>query len=328
MSLLIINGLTKKVDDGNGIDHISFHIEEKGIYGFFGKSGAGKTHLASLLGGLERADEGEIIFRDVNIYASDKSLTMAKRKIGFIPDKCHFPSDLTVLELLDFTGKVKKIDPDKRVRQIKEALELTGLSDRVNRLIEALTPSEKKRLAYANALLGNPDMIIIDEPLAIIDAAQKDEIKKLISMLGKMKLVIIFSKRSGEYEDICSHAGIMQGGELLAFEPIAELVARLNKTVGATARIRPRGVDKTAILLSLSNVENICRYELSGVGSLDMTVKLELTSRDNVSQSIDNALAELGAELISLKFSSFSLDDVINILSDGGKADDADKEVL
>lgn len=324
MSLLIINGLTKRNDDGKGIDNINFTVEEKGIYGFFGKSGAGKTLLASVIGGLTDAQSGEIIFRDVNIRATEKSLLMAKRKIGFVPDKCHFPGDLTVLELLDFTGKTKKVDPDKRARQIKEALELTGLGDKLNKLIDALTPSEKKRLAYANALLGNPDMIIIDEPLAIIDAAQKEHIKKIIAMLGKMKIVLLFSKRSADLEDLCKYAGILQDGELLTFEAADELVARLNKTVGATLRVRMRGVDKNSILLAISDVEQMIGYELSSVGAHDMTLKLELSTRANASENLEKAIAATGAEIMSLKFSSFSLDDVIDIL---GVSGDADKEV-
>ena len=324
MSLLTVKDL-KKENDVVALRDITFSIEEKGVYGFFGKSGSGKTLLASLLGGLVDADSGEIIFRDKDLCASSKNALMSKRKIGYIPDKCHFPQDLTMLELLDFTGKAKKVDPDKRARQIKEALELTGMTSKAHKLIKELTPSEKKRLAYANALLANPDMIIIDEPLAIIDSAQKDGIKKLIAMLGRMKVVLLFSRRTSDIEELCSRAGILNSGELVAFAPIEELMSAVNKNVMATIRIRTRAVDKNSIMLSLSSVKQILKYEVLTVGSTDISVKAELSTRDLVSQEVDRAVGAVGAELMSIKYLTFTLDDVIDILSDSNGYNNGDE---
>ena len=326
MSLLELRSVSKTFSDGFKIDDISFSIEEKGIYGFFAKGKEGKTALATLLCGACEIDGGEMLYKDKAMHASKKQDAKIKKKIGYVSDACIFPCDLTLGELLDFTGKAKKIDPDKRARQIKEALELTGLSEKAETIIASLSTSEKKRAAYANALIGNPDVIIIDEPLAVIDSAQRDEIKKLIEMLGKMKVVLLFSKSSNELEELCSYAGVLSGGALLAFEPIDELLARLNKTVSAILRVRPKGVELSEIVSAIEKIDQVISIKTSNASGAINDLRLECSTKEGVTSLVSEAVESLGAEVVSLRFSTLALADVIDALSAANEQNEKEEE--
>lgn len=326
MSLLELKNVSKKYSDDFKIDNVSFCIEEKGVYGFFAKGQAGKTMLATLLCGASEIDGGEILYKNKPLHKSAKQTLKIKKKIGYVPDACIFPSDMTLGELLDFTGRVKGVGPDKRARQIKEALELTGLSDRSEMLIAALTTSEKKRAAYANALIGNPDVIIIDEPIAVIDSAQRDEIKKLIEMLGRMKTVIIFSRSCTDVDGLCSYVGVLSDGALLAFEPIDELLSRLNKTVNAILRVRSNGAELAELIGAIESIDQVISAKTSGAGGAIADVCLECSTREGVTSLVSEAVEALGAEVVSLKFSTLALSDVIDALSVRESADETDEE--
>jgi ABC-2 type transport system ATP-binding protein len=315
MSLLELKNVSKQYPDGFKINDVSFSIEEKGIYGFFAKGKAGKTMLATILCGACDVDSGEILYKDKAMHDSKKQTAKIKKKIGYVPDACIFPCDLTVSELLDFTGKAKGVDPDKRARQIKEALSLTGLSENDGVLIGNLSTSEKKRVAYANALIGNPDVIIIDEPMAVIDSAQRDEIKKLIEMLGKMKVVLLFSKSSSELEELCSYAGVLADGELIAFEPIDTLLSRLNKTTNAALRVRTLGVELSEIVDAINKIESVISVKTSSSGGIISDLRLECETKEGITAAVSEAVESLGAEVVSLRFSSLALSDVIDALS-------------
>ena len=315
MSLLEVKDLEKTTADGFVLNNISFTIDDKGIYGFFGETGSGKTLLSTLICGACEADGGSVIYKDNDICRSEKNAVAAKRKIGYVPAQCHFASDATLVEVLDFTGRAKKVSPDKRVRQIKEALSLTGLEKLSDVLVEALTPSEKKRLAYANALIGNPDVVIVDEPIAIIDAAQKDEIKNLLGMLGKMKVVILFSKNANGLEGLCSHVAILSGGKLAAYESLDALQEKLNESVSALLRVRCAGLSAEDLCAQLVSLDGVIDVKPSGTAGQILEFRLECNTRDGMTTKIGTAVEALGASVVSLKFSVLSLNDVIEVLS-------------
>ena len=182
-------------------------------------------------------------------------------------------------------------------------------------LIEALTPSEKKRLAYANALIGNPDVVIIDEPLAVVDAAQKDEIKNLLTMLGKMKVVILFAKNATGLEGLCSHVAILSGGKLAAYESLEELKSKLNETVSALLRVRCAGISDDELRGQLATLDGVIDVKPAGTAGQILEFRLECSTRDGMTTKIGALVESCGASVVSLKFSVLSLNDVIEVLS-------------
>ena len=199
-------------ENGNLVlDGVSFEIEEKGIYVILSKFADERNALSKALAGILKLDGGSILYKDTEL--SDKKEGRAlKAKIGYAPQKSFLYSDMTVYEALDFTGKMRGVPTDKRVRQIKEALELTGMALRTEVLVGELLSTEKKRLMIASSLLGNPEVIIMDEPLRSFEKKQADEIKAIIEMLGSKKVVLLFSTRPDEIEELCSHVIILHDG--------------------------------------------------------------------------------------------------------------------
>lgn len=228
MILVKAEGLKRVCPDGIEIKDISFEISEKGIYGFLTKNASEKSELARLLAGISEPDGGELIYKERAMLVSDKQTAQIKKKIGYVPQKCFFDQDMTVFEALDFVGKAKSIDPDKRFRQIKEALELTGISNRKNTLVSALSISETRKLSLAASLLGNPDVVIMDDPLRSLDKVQSQNVSRVIELLGTKKVVLLLSTRPSEIEELCAHVAIIANGELAVWGEVEEILKKMN----------------------------------------------------------------------------------------------------
>lgn len=227
MSILRAENLKIVVDDEIVIDDLSFEIEEKGIYAILGKSNLERTTLAKALAGIVNLEDGAIFYKDT-YFDEKKSSRAIKAKIGYIPSKSFLYPDMTVFETLDFTGRMRKVDPDKRVRQIKEALDLLILSDKAEVLVKSLTESERKRLLFANALIGNPSVIIIDEPTANLPPDDVELLRDVISMLGERKTVIIFTEKLMLANEIAKHVGVMSKGKMALWSSLDNIKTKLN----------------------------------------------------------------------------------------------------
>ena len=226
MSTLEVKNIVKKCGEEVVLDGISFSIDEKGVYAILGKKDSGKTALAEILAGCGQIDDGELIYRDVNVYSNFKNNRLAKLKIGYVSQEIRFFSDMTVFEILDFAGKLRHVQADKRIRQIKEALEIMGLSDKYEVLIGELSLSEKKRLSLAHALIGNPSLIIFDEPTAGIALDDADLIKDIITMLGDKKFIILFTDKINLAQSVATNVGIIANGTLKLWESMDSLRSR------------------------------------------------------------------------------------------------------
>jgi ABC-type multidrug transport system ATPase subunit len=134
-------------------------------------------------------------------------------------------------------------------------------------------------------------------------------------MLGKMKVVLLFSKSSGELEELCSHAGVLADGELIAFEPIDTLLSRLNKTTNAALRVRTLGVELSEIVDAINKIESVISVKTSSSGGIISDLRLECETKEGITAAVSEAVESLGAEVVSLRFSSLALSDVIDALS-------------
>ena len=228
MSILKVEGLSKKFGSQVVLNKINFSIEEKGVYAILGKKDSGKSTLAAILAGCCEADGGSVTYNDTLFAPDDKRCKQIKKKIGYVSEKCFFPTDMTVFELLDFTGRMRGVSPDKRARQIKEALELLLLSEKREVLIKGLTLSERKRLSLANALVGNPSVLILDEPIANASAEDAELIKDLVSMLGEKKVIIILTERTSDADALASQIGIISGGETVLWESLEQIKLKID----------------------------------------------------------------------------------------------------
>ncbi len=211
------------------LSNLSLEIDGKGIFCFLGKDGSGKTTVAKMLAGVLSPEEGSVLYNGEDIYAKEKNNINAKMKIGYLPEKLFFDKDMNVFEHLDFVASSRKADGDMRYRQIKEALSLSGLSDRASVLIGDLSFSETKRLGFASTLLGNPEVLILDDPLRGMSADAASGMKEIIALAAKKKTVIIFTARPSEAEELSAHLGVLGGGGLALWRKTEEVLQKLKE---------------------------------------------------------------------------------------------------
>lgn len=226
MSILELNNITKTDGDTTVLDGVYFEIEEKGLYAILCKNSSERVALAEVLAGCASIDEGMMVFRGIPVYANDRNSREAKSKIGYVPSETFFFGDMTVFDTLDFTGRMRKVSSNKRVRQIKESLELVNLSSKCEVYVSELSISEKKRLALANALIGNPSMIILDEPTEAVSASDADIIKGLIRMIKDKKLIILLTDKTSLAQEMAMHAGVLANGEITLWDYMENLKER------------------------------------------------------------------------------------------------------
>ena len=183
-----VSGLTKVIEDETVLDNVSFSFEKKGIHGILSPKGGGKTALLDILACAVSYDEGELTVNGIDIApngADSKNAREVKRRIGYVRQRSEFYPDMTPVEVLSFVGSARGEEPDKLARQIKEALELVGLEEVSNRLVSRLGYVEQKMLGYAAAIVGNPDILIIDEPKSKATAEKSETVTGIIRLFGK-----------------------------------------------------------------------------------------------------------------------------------------------
>lgn len=230
---LKVDSLCKNENEFCGLRDVSFSVAKGGIHGILGAKGSGKTLLLDILAGCALPNSGEItVLNGLNVRERGMP-TASRQRIGYVPAVPSFYEDMTVAEVLDFVGDARRVLPDKRYRQIQEALELTGLSEIPNRLIARLSREEKKRLSFAAALLGNTELLLLDEPLTGVGEAATAEILSLIRLFGKHKTVVLASARYALVRELCEDCLLLADGISLAqgsFEQLDQAVLTSHQT--------------------------------------------------------------------------------------------------
>ncbi len=230
--MIRVENLSYFEEDRALLSSLSFSIPKGGVHGVLGPRGSGKGLLLSILAGCEKADEGSTTVHGIQSCEE----TNTRKKIGYVPKHPAFYRDMTVLEVLDFIGEAREVPADKRYRQIKEALELLELSERKNRLVSRLTPSETTRLSIAGALLGNPDVILLDDPFSQKDPELRALLSRLIPMLGRVKTVLLSGTDFKTIRSLCEDVAILADGKILAYGTFEELEHQLTQR-GETASL-------------------------------------------------------------------------------------------
>ena len=211
--MIEVRNLVKRYGNHTAVDHLSFTVEKGQIYGFLGPNGAGKSTTMNIMTGYLGATEGEVLINGHNILEEPEK---AKQSIGYLPEIPPLYTDMKVGEYLKFVAELKKIERDKQKREIEKVLEMTKLQDVQNRLIRNLSKGYRQRVGLAQAIIGFPDIIILDEPTVGLDPKQIIEIRELIKELAKEHTVILSSHILAEISAVCDHIMIISNGKLVA----------------------------------------------------------------------------------------------------------------
>ena len=318
--MIEVKHLTKIYGDHTAVDDLSFTIEPGHIYGLLGPNGAGKSTTMNIVTGCLAATSGTVRICGHDIYEDP---IPAKQCIGYLPEIPPLYTDMTPFEFLSFVAEAKGVGYEEAGRQVREVMELTRIEDMKDRLIKNLSKGYRQRVGIAQAMLGNPDIIILDEPTVGLDPKQIIEIRDLIRMLGQSRTVILSSHILAEISAVCDRVLIISHGKLVADDTIEHLensVQNANRL-----RLSVRG-NAEAISEVLSGIEGIldCKQlsEEDGVISLSLNVSKERDLRDD----IFFAMAEHRIPVLTMDVEELDLEDIFLTLTDGEQSEEAEEE--
>ncbi|MDY3999292.1 MAG: ABC transporter ATP-binding protein [Blautia sp.] len=315
--MIEVKNLVKRYGDHTAVDHLSFQIEKGKIYGFLGSNGAGKSTTMNMITGYIASTEGQVIIDGHDILEEPEA---AKKCIGYLPEQPPLYFDMTVLEYLKFVADLKKIPKDKKVSMVEEVMEMVKITDMQNRLIKNLSKGYRQRVGLAQAILGYPEVIILDEPTVGLDPKQIIEIRALIRNLKKKHTVILSSHILSEVSAICDYILIISHGKLVASDTpdnlgkLAEGSNNLNMLIkGSSPQIRQ----------SLSTVEGIKEIAISQAKEENVwNVKLSTEENIDIREKVFYKMAENNCPILEMQSKKVSLEEIFLELTDSEKKTD------
>ncbi|WP_438951374.1 ABC transporter ATP-binding protein [Porticoccus sp.] len=245
--MLEVTRLTRFYGDFKAVDEVNFKIDHGEIVGLLGHNGAGKTTIMKMLSGYLEPNDGRITIDDIDLQIDPKK---AQREIGYLPENLPIYPEMTVADYLDYVGDIKGLAAEDKVREIRRVIRETSLVDKLLSPIATLSRGYKQRVGVAQAILGQPKILILDEPTNGLDPSQTEQMRRLIKALANKATVILSTHIMQEVDAICDRALIVRHGRLAVDAGLEEL--RRGNTLLLTA-----SADKTAVGAALSSLKNI-----------------------------------------------------------------------
>lgn len=319
--MIEVKDLVKDYGGHLAVDHLSFTVEDGQIYGFLGPNGAGKSTTMNMMTGYLGATEGEVLIDGFNILSEPEE---AKKRIGYLPELPPLYTDMTVKEYLDFAAKLKKIPKAERESAILEVMELVKITDVQKRLIKNLSKGYRQRVGMAQAVLGKPDVIILDEPTVGLDPKQIIEIRDMIKSLGKKHTVILSSHILSEVSAVCDHIMIIAHGRLIASDTTENLEKQMRGSAGLDMDIKGDEHDIRLVLegiptVSIAGIRQDSRTDVCHITLQFSEREPDSGAKGNIRETLFYALAENRLPILSMTPSKASLEEVFLELTEDGK---------
>lgn len=316
--MIQVKDVTKKYGNFIAVKNLNFEIKHGEVIGLLGPNGAGKSTTMNMLTGFIEPSEGSIIINGKDIV---KKAREAKKNIGYMPENVPLYLDLTVREFVTYMAELKLVQRKERKKQVEEIIKATGLEDVKNKLIRNLSRGYKQRVSMAGALVGKPEILILDEPTVGLDPKQIIEIRELIKSLGKDHTVIISSHILSEISQICEKVIIINKGEIVAIDTPENLEKLVNENNSIIVTVE----DKENKMPELSEkVEEISKVELVKDNE-DGTKQYVVFPKDNIDlrKTLFDVLPKENITIFELRKSEATLEEafikLINKNEKGGK---------
>ncbi len=264
--MIEVKNVTKKFESTIAVDNISFEVKDGEIVGLLGPNGAGKSTTMNMITGFIEPTSGQIIVNGNDILKKPKKV---KKQIGYMPEGVPLYYELTPKEFVSYMAELKLVKRKERKEEVQKVLKETGLEEVQNRLIRSLSRGYKQRVSLAGALVGNPDVIILDEPTVGLDPKQITEIRSLIKNLGKKHTVILSSHILSEVSQICEKVIIINKGKLIA--------------VDTPENLEKATMDTNGILLTIEDPKNNIRNLKEQIKEIK-SIKLVKDNNDGTKQ--------------------------------------------
>lgn len=317
--MIEVENLVKRYGSHTAVNGLSFKVEQGQIYGFLGPNGAGKSTTMNIITGYIASTEGTVRINGHDILEEPQE---ARKCIGYLPEQPPLYFDMTVQEYMEFVADLKKIPKNRRSAMIDEIMQMTKIKDMKNRLIKNLSKGYRQRVGLAQAVMGYPEIIILDEPTVGLDPKQIIEIRDLIKGLAKKHTVILSSHILSEVSAVCDYVMIIAKGELVASDTPENLTKKMQSCGILSAAIKG---DIQNIEAAVKTVNGLESWELTN--QEDGTVAAVLQMKENMDprEEIFYALAEAKCPILMMKQEKASLEDVFLELTSDANQDKSEK---
>ena len=315
--MIEVNNLVKRYGDHTAVDHLSFKIEKGKIYGFLGPNGAGKSTTMNMITGYIASTEGTVTIDGHDILDEPE---LAKKCIGYLPEMPPLYFDMTVLEYMNFVADLKKIPKDKKKSMVAEVMEMVKITDMKNRLIKNLSKGYRQRVGLAQAILGYPEVIILDEPTVGLDPKQIIEIRDLIKSLKEKHTVILSSHILSEVSAVCDYILIISHGKLVASDT-PENLGKLAEGSNTLNLIVKGEKDKICTALGqIEGVKNVTAADAKEEHAWNVNVS---TNEDrDVREEVFFKMADAKCPILEMQSRKVSLEEIFLELTEDDKKTD------
>ena len=302
--MIEVKHITKKYGNFKAVDDISFEIKDNEVVGFLGPNGAGKSTTMNMITGYVEPTSGKILVNGKDI---SKEPNKVKKQIGYMPENVPLYQELTVREFVNYMADLKYVKRKEKKEKVDKILEDTGLTNVQKKIIKNLSRGYKQRVSLAGALIGNPGVLILDEPTVGLDPKQITEIRELIKKLGKKHTVILSSHILSEVSQICEKVIIINKGKILAVDTPENLESQFNEENGIylTVEDKDKKIEKT-----VENIKEVNKIKLIKENQ-DGTKQYLITANSNVDlrKELFNILPKNDINIVELKKTEITLED-------------------
>ena len=328
--MIEVKNLVKKYGDHLAVDHLSFHVDEGQIYGFLGPNGAGKSTTMNIMTGYIASTEGEVLINGMNILDEPEKV---KKCIGYLPEQPPLYFDMTVEEYLKFVAELKKIKKAERRDQIEQVMEMTGIAAMRERLIRNLSKGYRQRVGLAQAILGYPEILILDEPTVGLDPKQIIEIRELIRSLSKNHTIILSSHILSEISAVCDYVMIIDHGKLVASDTTENLEKMTMGSNTLEMEVKGKKEDVKKMLESVEEIQSLewdDKDQKNNENGEEHTVSFTIKTDESVDirEKLFYKLAEARIPILKMQATRVSLEDVFLELTENEREDSSEKENL
>ena len=310
--MIEVKNLVKRYGNHTAVDHLSFEIEKGKIYGFLGPNGAGKSTTMNMITGYMASSEGTIRINGHDILDDTEE---AKKCIGYLPEQPPLYFDMTVLEYLSFVAELKKLPRKERASMIEEVMERVQITDMKHRLIKNLSKGYRQRVGLAQAILGDPEVIILDEPTVGLDPKQIIEIRSLIQNLKEKHTVILSSHILSEVSAVCDYILIISHGKLAASDTPENLEKLAEGSQTLTLLVKG---EKEKIRKALEEIGGIRKMDFSYHEAEELWgIQNFVEEQKDLRETIFYTMAEHHFPIYEMKAERVSLEEIFLELTEG-----------
>lgn len=311
--MIEVKNITKRYGKAVAVENISFTIEDGEIVGLLGPNGAGKSTTMNILTGFLEQTEGEVIIDGFDTLKKPKK---AKKEIGYMPEGVPLYTDLTVKEFVTYMAEIKQVEKKSRKEKVEKIIKQTGLKDVEKKLIKNLSRGYKQRVSMAGALVGEPKILILDEPTVGLDPKQITEIRNLIKELGKTHTVILSSHILSEVSQICNKVVIINKGKIVAVDTPENLENKVNNNNCIYVMVEDTENKVDEIKDKIKGVKKIELVEENKDGTKQYLIEAEKDI--DIRKTIFSEFAKENITIFEMKKADTTLEDAFMKLIEGG----------